>query len=69
MLWQRELQDYTQTKESERAGHPAANAPDRKGFAPGQRRLSFAEQERLLAEMAKSAKSTAAENPPDSTEK
>lgn len=67
--WQRELQDYTRTKESERAGHPAANVPAKKGFSPGQRRLSFAEQERLLAEMAKSSKSAAEKKPPDSAEK
>ncbi|MCK9189539.1 TM2 domain-containing protein [Acidithiobacillus sp.] len=67
--WQRELQDYTQAKESERAGHPATNTPAKKGFAPGQRRLSFAEQERLLAEMAKSPKSATEKKPPDSAKK
>ena len=67
--WQRELQDYTQAKESERAGHPATNTPAKKGFAPGQRRLSFAEQERLLAEMAKSPKSATEKRLPDSAKK
>ena len=67
--WQRELQDYTQAKEGERVGHPATNAPTQKGFAPGQRRLSFAEQELLLAEMAKSPKSAVEKKPPDSAQK
>ncbi len=67
--WQRELRDYTQTKEGERAGHPAANAPAKKGFAPGERRLSFAEQERLLAEMAKAPKSGPDQKSADSIEK
>jgi TM2 domain-containing membrane protein YozV len=67
--WQRELQDYTQAKESERAGHPAANAPAQKGFGPGQRRLSFAEQERLLAAMTKAPKSVLGQEPADSTKK
>ncbi len=65
--WQHELHTYTQTKESERAGHPVADASGKKGFAPGQRRLSFAEQERLLAEIAQSSKNTAAQKPADST--
>ncbi len=54
--WQRELQNYTATKESERAGHPAAQNPANKGFAPGQRRMSFAEQENLLREIANAPK-------------
>ncbi|MFA7657412.1 NINE protein [Acidithiobacillus thiooxidans] len=54
--WQRELQNYTATKESERAGHPAAQNPANKGFAPGQRRMSFAEQEKLLREIASAPK-------------
>ncbi|MGE4531785.1 MAG: TM2 domain-containing protein, partial [Acidithiobacillus sp.] len=55
--WQRELQNYTQTKEGERAGHPAERgAPAKKGFAPGQRRLSFAEQEKLLRDLADTQK-------------
>ncbi|MBU2853811.1 MULTISPECIES: TM2 domain-containing protein [Acidithiobacillus] len=67
--WQRELQDYTQAKEGERVGHPATNAPTQKGFAPGQRRLSFAEQERLLAAMTKAPKSVLGQEPADSAKK
>ncbi|WP_414039907.1 TM2 domain-containing protein [Acidithiobacillus sp. M4-SHS-6] len=55
--WQRELQNYTAIKESERAGHPAAQ--HQPSFAPGQRRMSFAEQERLLREIAGGAKDKA----------
>ncbi len=51
--WQEELQNYRTVKESERAGHQRANNLPQKGFGPGQRRLSFAEQERLLAEIHK----------------
>ena len=51
--YQSELEGYRRVKESERAGHPAAAEPQRKSFAPGQRRLSFAEQEKLLAELTK----------------
>ncbi|MHB8249267.1 MAG: TM2 domain-containing protein [Acidithiobacillus sp.] len=68
--WKKELQQYTRSKEAERAGHPAAGAPEsegseskgpeNKGFTTGKRALSFAEQERLLAEMARSRKSDAA---------
>ncbi len=67
--WQRELQDYTQAKEGERVGHPATNAPTQKGFAPGQRRLSFAEQERPLAAMTKAPKSVLGQEPADSAKK
>ncbi len=67
--WQRELQDYTQAKEGERIGHLATNAPTQKGFAPGQRRLSFAEQERLLAAMTKAPKSVLGQEPADSAKK
>ncbi|MBU2831150.1 TM2 domain-containing protein [Acidithiobacillus ferriphilus] len=67
--WQRELQDYTQAKEGERVGHLATNAPTQKGFAPGQRRLSFAEQERLLAAMTKAPKSVLGQEPADSAKK
>ena len=49
--WEKELQNYKNVKEAEQAGHPAAKASDKKGFAPGSRRMSFAEQERLLAEI------------------
>ncbi|MGK9450362.1 TM2 domain-containing protein [Acidithiobacillus caldus] len=49
-----ELEGYRRIKESERGGHPAGDTkPERKGFGPGQRRLSFAEQEKLLAELSK----------------
>ncbi|MHB0887461.1 TM2 domain-containing protein [Acidithiobacillus sp.] len=67
--WQKEIQQYTRSKEAERAGHPAAGipagkeseskGPKNKGFTTGKRALSFAEQERLLAEMAKARKSGA----------
>jgi len=52
--YRRELEGYRRLKESERAGHPSAGTePQRKGFGPGQRRLSFAEQEKLLAELSR----------------
>jgi TM2 domain-containing membrane protein YozV len=64
--WQAEFRQYTRGKEAERAGHPAAGAPESrgtdskgpatKGFASGKRAMSFAEQERLLMEMAKARK-------------
>lgn len=67
--WQEEFQQYTRSKEAERAGHPPAGAPEgkdpgskgpgAKGFTSGKRALSFAEQERLLTEMAKARKSGA----------
>ncbi len=63
--WQEELQQYTRGKEAERAGHPAAGeagskSPENKGFTRGKRAMSFAEQERLLTEMAKGRKPDAA---------
>lgn len=54
-----ELQSYVKTKEQERAGHPATrNQPQggEKGYGAGKRAPSFAEQERLLAELAKTRK-------------
>ncbi|MEK8089167.1 TM2 domain-containing protein [Thermithiobacillus plumbiphilus] len=54
-----ELQGYVKAKEQERAGHPAPRSQspgNEKGYGAGKRAPSFAEQERLLAELAKSRK-------------
>ena len=54
-----ELEGYVKVKEQERAGHPAARTQPQgaeKGYGAGKRAPSFAEQERLLAELAKSRK-------------
>ncbi|MBU2754764.1 TM2 domain-containing protein [Acidithiobacillus sp. CV18-2] len=61
--WEKELREYRNVKESERAGHPAEPAATKKGFTAGSRRLSFAEQERLLAEISKKKKESDTERP------
>lgn len=58
-----ELQGYVKAKEQERAGHPAARGQPQgaeKGYGSGKRAPSFAEQERLLAELAKSRATSSA---------
>ncbi len=54
--WEKELHAYKSVKESERGGHPAGQTGEKKGFTPGSRRMSFAEQERLLAEISRKEK-------------
>ncbi|WP_312261832.1 TM2 domain-containing protein [Candidatus Igneacidithiobacillus taiwanensis] len=54
--WEKELRAYKNLKESERGGHPTGQPVEKKGFTPGSRRMSFAEQERLLAEISRKNK-------------
>ncbi|MEY2343113.1 TM2 domain-containing protein [Acidithiobacillus sp. IBUN Pt1247-S3] len=54
--WEKELHEYKNIKESERAGHPAEQGAAKKGFTAGSRRMSFAEQEKLLAEISRKEK-------------
>ncbi len=57
--WETDLKQYAEIKETERAGHPAGKTPSAtKRFGQGQRMLSFAEQERLLATIAKDSGKT-----------
>lgn len=51
-----ELRQYIEDKESEKAGHPPAAAENPSRYGRGKRAPSFAEQERLLAELAKMKK-------------
>ncbi|WP_308387849.1 TM2 domain-containing protein [Acidithiobacillus sp. AMEEHan] len=61
--WEKELREYRNIKESERAGHPAAPGATSKGFTAGSRRMSFAEQERLLTEISRKKKGTDSDQP------
>ncbi len=57
--WEADLRQYSEIKETEHAGHPAGRSlPEKKGVGRGQRMLSFAEQERLLAEITRDPRKT-----------